>query len=158
MKCREMLGALSDYIDDELEEHLCAAIERRDRLHQPRKLDSRDDTGDRGGENRGDLARGDRRHQQPEGGAGPDIEERPDRQRRRVSLERHVEDQHGHRGQEQEIGERDGDFRRSTKPRVDHKSLGQRAAATLQLSPGAVASATPACPPVSDSDAVATDR
>ena len=27
MKCREMLGALSDYIDDELEAHLCAAIE-----------------------------------------------------------------------------------------------------------------------------------
>ncbi len=27
MECREMLGALSDYIDDELEERLCAKIE-----------------------------------------------------------------------------------------------------------------------------------
>ncbi len=27
MECREMLGALSDYIDDELEERLCAAID-----------------------------------------------------------------------------------------------------------------------------------
>lgn len=27
MKCPEMLGALSDYIDGELEERLCAAIE-----------------------------------------------------------------------------------------------------------------------------------
>jgi anti-sigma factor RsiW len=27
MECRELLGALSDYIDDELEAHLCAAIE-----------------------------------------------------------------------------------------------------------------------------------
>jgi anti-sigma factor RsiW len=27
MKCREMLGALSDYIDGELEERLCAQIE-----------------------------------------------------------------------------------------------------------------------------------
>jgi anti-sigma factor RsiW len=27
MKCREMLGALSDYIDGELEERLCAEIE-----------------------------------------------------------------------------------------------------------------------------------
>jgi anti-sigma factor RsiW len=27
MKCKDMLGALSDYIDGELEEHLCAEIE-----------------------------------------------------------------------------------------------------------------------------------
>lgn len=27
MKCKEMLGALSDYIDGELEERLCAQIE-----------------------------------------------------------------------------------------------------------------------------------
>lgn len=27
MKCREMLGALSDYIDGEIEERLCAEIE-----------------------------------------------------------------------------------------------------------------------------------